>query len=59
MMPAIHSSEFPGKSAVFFMHMIDIDAKDMSCIYSTLDFIYEQAKKYGATILVIFDQPLW
>lgn len=58
-MQAIHSGEFPGKSAVVFMPIIDMDPTDMSCIYLTLDFISQQAKKYGATPVVTFDQPLW
>lgn len=58
-MHAIHSGEFPGESAVVFMPMMNMDPTDMSCIYSTLDFISQQAKKYEATPLVTFDQPLW
>ena len=39
--------------------MIDMEPSNMTCIYSTLIFISEQAKHYSKTPIVTFDQPLW
>lgn len=39
--------------------MVDLDLGDMTCIYSALVFISEQARHYHFTPVVTFDQPLW
>ena len=39
--------------------MIDMDPTNESCIYSTLQFVADQAKKYGVTPVLTLDQPLW
>ncbi|CAH3166903.1 unnamed protein product, partial [Porites lobata] len=39
--------------------MIDMDPTDMTCIYSTLSFISDQASRYEYTPIITFDQPLW
>ena len=39
--------------------MIDMDPSNITCIYSTLSFICEQASRYSITPIVTFDQPLW
>ena len=39
--------------------MIDVDPTDMTCIYSTLSFISDQASRYEYTPIITFDQPLW
>ena len=49
----------PGKSSVAFLPMIDMDSGDLTCIYSTLAFVAEQANRYNVTPIVTFDQPLW
>ena len=59
MMQAIHQGSYPGKSSVQFLPMIDLDPTDMSCIFSTLTYVCEQAKCYSVTPVVTFDQPLW
>lgn len=59
MMQVTCNGPYPGKSSVFFLPMIDMDASDMTCIYSTLHFIAEQAERYNYTPIVTFDQPLW
>ena len=41
-----------------FLPMIDMEPSNMTCIYSTLIFINEQAKRYSVTPVVTFDQPL-
>lgn len=50
---------YPGKSSVVFMPMIDLNPSDETCIYSTLHFVNDQAKRYNVTPVITFDQPLW
>ena len=42
-----------------FLPMIDLDPSEKTCIYSTLLFVSEQAKRYHITPVITFDQPLW
>lgn len=58
-MQGLHDAEYPGRSAVMFMPMIDMDPSDLSCIYTTLHFVCQQANKLGTIPIVTFDQPLW
>ena len=39
--------------------MIDLNPNDMSCVYSTLCFVSEQACKNSVEPVLTFDQPLW
>ena len=39
--------------------MIDMQPSDYSCIFSTMQFISEQAKKYDRTLILTFYQPLY
>jgi hypothetical protein len=39
--------------------MIDLDPNDITCIYSTMLYVSEHARKYGSTPILTFDQPLW
>ena len=39
--------------------MTDMNLSDMTCVNSTLHFVAEHAKHYGATPVLTFDQPLW
>lgn len=39
--------------------MTDMDPSSMTCIYSTLSFVCDQATRYGVPPIVTFDQPLW
>jgi len=61
MMQAVHSGVHPGQSAVFLLLMMDMNGSDptCSCIYSTLTFLSEHAKKYNAKVIITFDKPLW
>ena len=59
MMQGVHQGEYPGKSSVQFLPMIDMDPTDMSCIYSTLTFVCKQAKAYNVTPVITSDQPFW
>lgn len=49
----------PGKADIVFLPMIDLSASNDTCVYSTLYFIANQAKKYNFTPIVTFDQQLW
>ena len=45
---------------MFFLPIIDLDPTNTSCIYSTLLFVIEHAKKMKIpTASITFDQPLW
>ena len=58
-MQMIQNGEHPGKSAVVFLPMIDMNASDISCVYSTMLFICSQARRYNVTPVLTFDQPLY
>ena len=48
------------KSTITFSPIIDLNPIDESCIYSTLQFVTEQAKRMRVHVpCVTFDQPLW
>ena len=51
---------YPGKSTVSFLPIIDMDPTDLSCIYSTIAFIIDQANSLEIqTPVITFDQPFW
>ena len=58
-MQLVQTGAFPGRSSVMFMPMIDMNPSDMSCIYSTLNFVARQARALTTTPVVTFDQPLY
>ena len=59
-MQDISKGTFPGQSVINMLPIIDLDPTNMTCIFSTLLFITEQATKLGInTPVVTFDQPLW
>ena len=58
-MQSVLDGDYPGKSTVYIMPMIDEKSSDYSCIYTTMLFIAEQAKKYNKTPILTFDQPLY
>ena len=55
----VHTGSHPGESSVAFMPMIYLKAIDETCVFSTMDFIVGQAKKYNADPILTFDQPLY
>ena len=56
-MQKISNGDYPGKSIVNMLPIIDLDPTDMSCIYSTLNFIADQATRINLeTAVVTFDQ---
>ena len=58
-MQRVCQGEHPGQSSILFLPMIDMDPGDETCIYSTLRFVSEKAKRYNVTPIITFDQPLW
>ena len=58
-MQMCHKGSHPGKSAFVFLPMIDMDASNISCVFSTLSFVVTQAKKYNSKPILTFDQPLY
>ena len=55
----VSQGSHPGVSSVFFMPMIDLKPSAEICIYSTMCFASEQAKRYKCTPILTFDQLLW
>ena len=58
-MQLVFKGNHPPSATVQFLPMIDIDPGNLTCIYSTLLFIVDQANRYGITPIITFDQPLW
>ena len=60
-MQKLLKSETPvQKSTITFSPIIDLNPNDKSCIYSTLLFVIEQAKRMCVPVpCVTFDQALW
>ena len=58
-MQFVQKGDHPGMSSVMFLPMIDVNPSDATCIYSTLKFLAEHAKRHNASPVVTFDQPLW
>lgn len=59
-MHMIHKGhQHPGKASIVFLPIIDLEPSNMSCIYSTLCFLNDQASKNSCTPKITFDQPLW
>ena len=48
----LKKGDHPGKASVVFLPMLNLNPIDMSCIYSTLIFLADQAKT-NSTIAVI------
>ena len=58
-MQMIQKGEHQGQCSVLYLPMIDMDPSDLSCVYSTLCYVYSYAKKRNVTPILTFDQPLW
>lgn len=59
-MQTVCQGSYPGRSVVTMLPIIDMDPTNMTCIFSTLSFIENQANKLQIdTPVVTFDQPLW
>ncbi len=58
-MQMVNKGIHPGESSILFLPMLDMDSGNMSCVYTTLDFICRHASYYQVTPVITFDQPLW
>ena len=59
MMQLSHCGIHPGQSSVIFLPKIDMSSSNPTCIFSTLKFASEHARRHSVTPIVTFDQPLW
>ena len=59
LMQLSHCGIHPGQSSVTFLPMIDMSSSNPTCIFSTLKFASEHARRHSVTPIVTFDQPLW
>ena len=60
MMHLLHKEcEYPGKSSVQFLPMIDMNPADKTCILSTLDYMCSLSSKHNMPTIITFDQPLF
>ena len=59
-MQMVHNNKaHPGKSSFIYLPMIDMDPNNLTCIYSTLNYVADQAATYDVSPVITFDQPLW
>lgn len=59
-MSNVSTGNYPGPSTVSLLPIIDLNPSDLSCIYSTLNFVIDQAEQLNMeTPVLTFDQPLW
>ena len=58
-MQVIHKGEHPTNSSVLFLPIIDPNPNNPACVFSTLKFVCDHAKKFNCTPVITFDQPLW
>ena len=49
----------PGQPSVTFLPMTDMSSSNPTCIFSTLKFALEHARRHSVTPIATFDQPLW
>ena len=58
-MQLVQQGSHHGQSSIVFLPMIDMNPSDMSCIYSTLKFVSNEASRINACPVITFDQPLY
>ena len=58
-MQMVQEGDHPGKASVVFLPMLNLDPTDMSCVYSTVIFLVDQAITNSTTPVITFDQQLW
>ena len=60
MMHLLHKEcEYPGKSSVQYLPMIDMNPGDKTCILSTLDYLCGLSSRHNMPTIITFDQPLF
>ena len=58
-MQLLHRGAQPSNSSALFLPMIDLSSSDTTCIYSTLNYISQNAKQHDIPTIITFYQPLW
>lgn len=58
-MQLLSRGKYPGKSEVIFLSMVDMDPNDMTCVHSTLRYIFKLCLKIKAIPVITFDLPLF
>lgn len=58
-MQLLSKGKYPGKSEVIFLPMVDMDPNDMTCVHSTLRYIFKLCLKIKAIPVITFDLPLF
>ena len=58
MMQMVNHGEHPGQASVVFLPIIDLNPRDLTCIYPILHFVCDYAWRYGVTPVLTFYQPL-
>ena len=54
------AENYPGKSNVAFLPIINLSPSDPSCIFIALEFTIDQAKSLNVeTPVITLDQPVW
>ena len=51
--------EYPGKSSVQYLPMIDMNPGDKTCTLSTLDYLCGFSSRHNMPATITFDQPLF
>lgn len=59
LMHMVMKGRYPGKSTVTYLPMIDLNPSDMTCVYSTLQYVSKLAYQHNRTPIITFDQPLY
>ena len=47
------------KASVMFLPIIDMNSSNTTCIYLTLAFVTEHARRRDVSPIITFDQPIW
>ena len=42
-----------------FLRMIDMNSSDVTCVYSTVEYVCKHACCHYVTLIITFDQPLF
>ena len=58
-MQMVSENTGPDKASIMFLPMLDLNPSSMTCVYSTMTFVANQARKHNVTPVLTFDQPLW
>ena len=59
LMQFCQKGEYPGKSNIVFLPMIDLNTSDLSCIFLTINFVSRHSRKYSVVPILTFYQLVW